>query len=110
MINHFSWTRFLKPDFSNQISQTTFLKQLFYTFLENWLEIKWSSAKIVLIVRPKIPKFCQLNLSAQAQKWDISGWKVFIGHLYSGPTNIQAHYYLWSCITIYVIQKEMLKP
>ena len=36
--------------------------------------------------------------------------KVFIGHLYSGPTNIQAHYYLWSCITIYVIQKEMLKP
>ena len=31
-----------EPDFSNQISWTTFLEPLFYTFLEKWLQIKWS--------------------------------------------------------------------
>ena len=41
----FFWsTTFLKPEFSNQISRTIFLKTLFYTFLEKWLQIKWSSA------------------------------------------------------------------
>ena len=37
-----SWTRFLEPDFLNQISWTRFLEPLFYTFLEKWLQIKWS--------------------------------------------------------------------
>ena len=32
LVNHFSWTRFLEPDFSNQISRTTFLH----------LQNKWS--------------------------------------------------------------------
>ena len=40
----FFWsTTFLEPDFSNQISRTTFPEPLFYTFLEKWLQIKWSS-------------------------------------------------------------------
>ena len=40
----FFWsTTFLEPDFSNQISRTTFLEPLFYTFLEKWLQIKWSN-------------------------------------------------------------------
>ena len=39
----FFWsTTFLEPDFSNQISQTTFLEPLLYTFLEKWLQIKCS--------------------------------------------------------------------
>ena len=39
----FFWsTTFLELDFSNQISRTTFLEPLFYTFLEKWLQIKWS--------------------------------------------------------------------
>ena len=41
LVNHFSRTRFLEPDFSNQISQTIFLEPLFYNFLEKWLQIKW---------------------------------------------------------------------
>ena len=36
-------TIFLEPDFSNQVSQTRFLKPLFYTFPEKWLQIKWST-------------------------------------------------------------------
>ena len=52
LVNHFSRTRkkiqvwrtvFLEPDFSSQISQTRFLEPLFYTFLEKWLQIKWST-------------------------------------------------------------------
>ena len=40
----FFWsTTFLEPDFSNQISRTTFLEPLFYTFLETWLQNKWLS-------------------------------------------------------------------
>ena len=51
LVNHFSRTRkkiqvwrtiFHQPDFSNQISRTRFLEPLFYTFLEKWLQIKWS--------------------------------------------------------------------
>ena len=72
LVNHFSWTRkksefaellfsnlkkmwiysisppfflstiFLESDFSNQISRTRFLDPHFYTFLEKWLQIKWS--------------------------------------------------------------------
>ena len=44
LVNHFSRTRFLEPDFSNQISRTTFLEPLFYSFLEKWLQNKWSTA------------------------------------------------------------------
>ena len=36
-------TTFLEPDFSNQISRTTFLEPLFFTFLEKGLQIKWST-------------------------------------------------------------------
>ena len=44
----FFWsTTFLEPDFSNQISQTTFLKPLFYTFLEKWLQIKVSNELLI---------------------------------------------------------------
>ena len=41
----FFWsTTFLEPDLLNQISQTRFLKPIFYTFLEKWLQNKWSNA------------------------------------------------------------------
>ena len=57
LVNHFSGTRFLvdlwykttffsgQPLFSNQISRTTFLKPLFYTFLEKWLQNEWSKGR-----------------------------------------------------------------
>ena len=40
----FFWsTTFLDPDFLKQISRITFLKPLFYNFLEKWLQNKWST-------------------------------------------------------------------
>ena len=36
-------SKFEEPDFSNQIARTRFLEPLFYTFLEKWLQIKWST-------------------------------------------------------------------
>ena len=48
-LGFFFWsTTFLEPDFTNQISRTTFLKPLFYTFLEKWLQIKWLNMLIKL--------------------------------------------------------------
>ena len=52
LVNYFSWTRkkiqvwrtfILEPDLLNKISRTRFLKPLFYTFLEKWLQNKWSN-------------------------------------------------------------------
>ena len=44
----FFWsTTFLEPDFLNQISRITFLEPLFYTFLEKWLQIKWSHESLL---------------------------------------------------------------
>ena len=48
LVNHFPRTRFLEPDFSNQISRTTFLEPFFYNFLEKWLQKKWSNRPVNL--------------------------------------------------------------
>ena len=60
LVNHFSQTRFLEPDFSNHFSRTTFLH-----FLEKWLQIKWSSAFVLVLKGQKFrhspgtnSKFC----------------------------------------------------
>ena len=46
----FFWsTTFLEPDFLNQISRTRFLEPIFYTFLEKWLQNKWSTAYSILL-------------------------------------------------------------
>ena len=42
---YFLQTVFLEPDFSNQISRTSFLEPLFYTYLEKWLQNKWFNGK-----------------------------------------------------------------
>ena len=66
LVNHFSRTRknldlwykttFFsgQPLFSNQISQTRFLEPLFYTFLEKWLQIKWSTGNLLLKLTDQI--------------------------------------------------------
>ena len=52
-LGSFFWlTTFLKPDFLNQISWTTFLKPLFYTYIEKWLQNKWSIVNSVLVKLP----------------------------------------------------------
>ena len=83
LVNHFSPTRkkvdlwykttFFsgQPLFPSQISRTTFLEPLFNTFLEKWLQIKWSSVFWILNLRFKywmasMPQFVSWILPANS--------------------------------------------
>ena len=74
LVNHFSqtwkkvdlWYKTTlfsgQPLFLNKISRTRFLKPLFYTSLEPWLQNKWSSVLPGSLSNEKIQQFCLIKL------------------------------------------------
>ena len=71
-----------QPLFSNQISRTIFHKPIFYTFLEKWLQIKWSTTAVSLWIincgyNKEIEIFAVLLLHIQIRSVKVC-WAVII--------------------------------